>query len=130
VPVDLGAIGLPTYIYGSREDHIVPWHGAYESTRLLSGQNRFVLGASGHIAGVINPPAPNKRSHWTSDALPEQADDWLAGATEHRGSWWPDWGQWLAQFSGGLRPAPAAPGNAKHRPIEAAPGSYVKKKAE
>jgi len=130
VPVDLGAIGLPTYIYGSREDHIVPWHGAYESTRLLSGQNRFVLGASGHIAGVINPPAPNKRSHWTSDALPEQADDWLAGATEHRGSWWPDWGQWLAQFNGGLRPAPASPGNAKHRPIEPAPGSYVKKKAE
>ena len=130
VPVDLGAIGLPTYVYGSREDHIVPWHGAYESTRLLSGKNRFVLGASGHIAGVINPPAPNKRSHWTNDALPAQADDWLAGATEHRGSWWPDWGQWLAQFNGGLRPAPTAPGNAKHRPIEPAPGSYVKKRAE
>ncbi|MCM5569120.1 class I poly(R)-hydroxyalkanoic acid synthase [Burkholderiaceae bacterium FT117] len=130
VPVDLGAIEVPTYIYGSREDHIVPWQGAYESTRLLKGQNRFVLGASGHIAGVINPPAPNKRSHWTNDSLPQQAEDWFDGATEHRGSWWPDWGQWLAQFSGGLRPAPTAPGNAKHRPIEPAPGSYVKKKAE
>jgi polyhydroxyalkanoate synthase len=130
VPIDLGAIGLPTYVYGSREDHIVPWQGAYESTQLLRGPNRFVLGASGHIAGVINPPAANKRSHWTNEALPANADDWLAGAAEHRGSWWPDWGRWLAQFGGGLRAAPEAPGNADHPPIEPAPGSYVKKKAD
>ncbi|MFA7666319.1 MAG: alpha/beta fold hydrolase, partial [Burkholderiaceae bacterium] len=130
VPLDLGSIGLPTYIYASREDHIVPWQGAYESTRLLKGENRFVLGASGHIAGVINPPAANKRSYWSNDALPADAEDWYAGAVEQRGSWWPDWGQWLAQFGGGLRPAPAAPGSAAHPPIEPAPGSYVKKKAE
>ena len=129
VPIDLGAIATPTYIYGSREDHIVPWQGAYESTKLLSGPNRFVLGASGHIAGVINPPAPNKRSHWINESLPELAEDWFDGASEHRGSWWPDWGRWLAQFSGGLRPAPAAPGNADYRPIEPAPGRYVKQKA-
>jgi polyhydroxyalkanoate synthase len=130
VPVDLGAIGLPTYVYGSREDHIVPWQGAYESTQLLHGANRFVLGASGHIAGVINPPAANKRSHWINEALPEKADDWLAGATEHKGSWWPDWGRWLARFKGGERAAPAAPGDADHPPLGPAPGEYVKKKAE
>ena len=125
-----GAIGVPAYVYGSREDHIVPWQGAYESTQLLSGPNRFVLGASGHIAGVINPPAANKRSHWTNESLPADADAWFEGATEHRGSWWPDWGRWLSQFGGGLRAAPESPGNADHRPIEAAPGSYVKKKAD
>jgi polyhydroxyalkanoate synthase len=130
VPIDLGAIEVPTYLYASREDHIVPWQGAYESTRLLSGPLRFTLGASGHIAGVINPPAPNKRSHWTSDSLPERADDWFESATEHRGSWWTDWGRWLQQFNGGTKPAPAQAGNARYRPIEPAPGRYVKEKAE
>jgi polyhydroxyalkanoate synthase len=130
VPVDLGEIDVPTFVYGSREDHIVPWQGAYESTQLLSGELRFVLGASGHIAGVINPPSKGKRSHWTGDSLPEKADDWLAAATETRGSWWPQWTQWLAGFAGEQRPAPAQPGNARYRPIEAAPGSYVKEKAE
>jgi len=130
VPVDLGEIGVPTYIYGSREDHIVPWHGAYESTKLLSGPLRFVLGASGHIAGVINPASKGKRSHWIGDALPESADDWFEAATEHPGSWWPDWAKWLSSFGGERRPAPKQPGNARHRPIEAAPGSYVKEKAD
>jgi polyhydroxyalkanoate synthase len=130
VPLDLGAIDVPTFLYASREDHIVPWQGAYESTRLLSGPVRFVLGASGHIAGVINPPASNKRSHWSSDTLPARAEDWLESATEQRGSWWPDWGRWLSQYGGGMREAPAAPGNARYRPIEPAPGRYVKEKAE
>jgi polyhydroxyalkanoate synthase len=130
VPIDLGKIDVPTYIYGSREDHIVPWRGAYASTRLLSGPLRFVLGASGHIAGVINPPAANKRSHWIGDSLPEQPDDWFDAATEHRGSWWPDWGHWLASFDDGRRPAPAVAGNDQYRPLEPAPGSYVKEKAE
>jgi len=130
VPVDLGEIGVPTYIYGSREDHIVPWHGAYESTQLLSGPLRFVLGASGHIAGVINPASKGKRSHWIGDALPENADDWLAAATELPGSWWPDWAKWLAGFAGESRPAPKQAGNARYRSIEPAPGSYVKEKAE
>ena len=100
VPLDLSAIEAPAFIYGSREDHIVPWKGAYESTRILGGKKRFVLGASGHIAGVINPPKSNKRSHWTNEKLPAAADAWLAGATEHPGSWWTGWSKWLADFGG------------------------------
>ncbi len=96
VPGDLGEIDVPTYLYGSREDHIVPWHGAYESTKLLSGPVRFVLGASGHIAGVINPASKGKRNHWIGDSLPDSAEDWLAAATDHPGSWWPDWARWLS----------------------------------
>ncbi len=129
VPVDVGEIGVPTYLYASREDHIVPWQGAYESTQLLSGPLRFVLGASGHIAGVINPPAKGKRSHWLGDHLPERAEDWFAQATERPGSWWPDWAQWLSAFAGEPQPAPRRAGNARHQPIEPAPGRYVKEKA-
>jgi polyhydroxyalkanoate synthase len=134
-PVDLGAIQAPVYIYGSREDHIVPWTSAYRSTQLLKGKKRFVLGASGHIAGVINPPPkpgkPPKRSHWIAKgaALPADADAWLASATEHPGSWWPDWSAWLASHAGPAKPAPKTPGNRKYKPIEPAPGRYVKVKA-
>ncbi|MEY2893953.1 MAG: class poly(R)-hydroxyalkanoic acid synthase [Pseudomonadota bacterium] len=129
--VDLGAITAPTYVYGSREDHIVPWDGAYRNTQLLKGKVRFVLGASGHIAGVINPPAKGKRSHWigATAALPAQADDWLAKAKEHPGSWWTDWANWLKGQSGKLVAAPKTPGNRKYKIIEAAPGRYVKQKA-
>ncbi len=129
-PVDFGAIGVPAYVYGSREDHIVPWRGAYGSTQLLSGPNRFVLGASGHIAGVVNPPAKGKRSHWIGDSLPADADAWLAAATEVAGSWWPDWARWLAGFSGGTRKAHARLGSERWRPLEPAPGSYVKHRAD
>ncbi|MBN9463270.1 MAG: class I poly(R)-hydroxyalkanoic acid synthase [Burkholderiales bacterium] len=130
VPVDLREIDVPTFVYGSREDHIVPWRGAYESTQLLAGPLRFVLGASGHIAGVINPASKGKRSHWVGETLPEEADDWFAAATELPGSWWPEWSRWLAGFAGESRPAPKQPGNARYRAIEPAPGSYVKEKAE
>ena len=126
VPVDLGAIRLPTYILATREDHIVPWKIAYLSTRHLKGDTRFVLGASGHVAGVINPPAKNRRSYWASDDVSAGADEWLAGAAETRGSWWPDWDAWLREFSGGERAAPKKLGNAKFKPIEPAPGRYVK----
>ena len=126
VPVDLGAIGLPTYILATREDHIVPWKTAYLSTRHLKGETRFVLGASGHVAGVINPPSKNRRGYWTSDRLPAKAEAWLAGAEEAPGSWWPNWNAWLEGFSGGERAAPKKPGNAKFKPIEPAPGRYVK----
>jgi len=126
VPVDLGAIGLPTYILATREDHIVPWKTAYLSTRHLKGETRFVLGASGHVAGVINPPSKNRRSFWRSDRLPAKAEAWLAGAEETRGSWWPDWNAWLEGFSGGERAAPKKLGNAKFKAIESAPGRYVK----
>ncbi len=129
VPLDVGEIGVPTYIYASREDHIVPWQGAYESTQLLSGPLRFVLGASGHIAGVINPPAKGKRSHWLGENLPEDAEEWFAQASERPGSWWPDWAQWLSAFAGEQRRAPSLPGNARYRAIEPAPGRYVKEKA-
>jgi polyhydroxyalkanoate synthase subunit PhaC len=127
--LDLGLIKAPVYLYGSREDHIVPWHGAYASTGVFKGKKRFVLGASGHIAGVINPPAANKRSHWLNDKLPVKANDWLAGATEVPGSWWTDWTEWLKPLAGKLVAAPKKPGSAAHKAIEPAPGRYVKQKA-
>ncbi len=132
-PLDLGTITAPAFVYGSREDHIVPWKAAYASTQILRGPTQFVLGASGHIAGVINPPPrpgkPAKRSHWTHSRLPAQADDWLAGATEHPGSWWSRWSDWLAPHGGRLVAAPRGYGSRSHKRIEAAPGRYVKVKA-
>jgi polyhydroxyalkanoate synthase len=127
--VDLGAIDAPVYVYASREDHIVPWTGAYASTALLSGKKRFVLGASGHIAGVINPPAKKKRSHWTNTTTPKDPQRWLAGATENPGSWWTDWAAWLAPLSGKQIAAPKTLGSRKYKSIEPAPGRYVKAKA-
>ena len=127
--VDIGAIEAPFFVYGSREDHIVPWQAAYASMPLISGDKTFVLGASGHIAGVINPPAKGKRSFWTNAAVPARADDWMASATEHPGSWWPTWSGWLKGHAGKLANAPRAPGGAGFKAIEPAPGRYVKAKA-
>jgi polyhydroxyalkanoate synthase subunit PhaC len=127
--VDLGAIDAPVFVYGSREDHIVPWTAAYASVPLFKGERQFVLGASGHIAGVINPPAKGKRSHWTNNKLPATADAWFKGATEHPGSWWPVWADWLKPQAGKLVNAPKAPGSTKFKAIEPAPGRYVKAKA-
>jgi len=126
VPVDLGSIRLPTYILATREDHIVPWKAAYLSTRHLKGDTRFVLGASGHVAGVVNPPSKKRRSFWTNDRLSASAEQWLAGAEELPGSWWSNWNAWLEGFSGGERAAPKKLGSAKFKPIEPAPGRYVK----
>ena len=123
---DLGKIAAPVFIYGSREDHIVPWTAAYASVPLLKGKRRFVLGASGHIAGVINPPAKGKRNYWTNDKLPATAQEWFDGATSHPGSWWTDWSKWLASHAGKMVAAPRAPGNREYKVIEAAPGRYVK----
>ncbi|MFV0672240.1 MULTISPECIES: class I poly(R)-hydroxyalkanoic acid synthase [Variovorax] len=130
--IDLGRIDIPAYIYGSREDHIVPIGGAYASTQLLPGKKRFVMGASGHIAGVINPPAKKKRSHWIREdgKFPRTQAEWLSGAQEHPGSWWTDWAQWLKGHAGKQIPAPKAYGNGKaYKAIEPAPGRYVKAKA-
>jgi polyhydroxyalkanoate synthase subunit PhaC len=127
--LDLSKIKAPAFIYGSREDHIVPWKGAWESTKILGGKCRYVLGASGHIAGVINPPQAGKRSHWTNEKPAASADAWLAGATEHAGSWWPDWTRWLAGFGGGEQPAPKGAGGRGFKVIEPAPGRYVQQKA-
>lgn len=132
--VDLGKIDTPTFIYGSREDHIVPWQSAFESIRLLNpkkkNNNRFVLGASGHIAGVINPPVKKKRSYWINDKPTADADEWLKGAAEHPGSWWTEWAGFLAKLAGKQVPAPKKYGNAKYKSIESAPGSYVKAKSD
>jgi polyhydroxyalkanoate synthase len=125
VPIDLSQIAMPTYIYASREDHIVPWRSAYRSTGLLGGDLCFVLGASGHIAGVVNPPQPGKRNYWTNELLTEGADDWLARAGSHAGSWWPHWHRWIAEHGGGMHSAPRREGNARHRPLGPAPGTYV-----
>jgi polyhydroxyalkanoate synthase len=128
VPVDLGEIDVPAYLYASREDHIVPWKSAYQSRNLLGGDTRFVLGASGHIAGVINPPQKTKRNYWTSDSPAPGADQWLSNAQSVPGSWWPDWSRWLQQHAGARVAKPAQLGNARYRPIEPAPGRYVKVK--
>jgi polyhydroxyalkanoate synthase len=124
-PVDLARVTLPAYVFASREDHIVPWNSAWRTPDLLGGKSTFVLGASGHIAGVVNPPASGKRNYWTNDARPASAGEWLATATSHPGSWWPHWYRWLDHHAGGRRAAPAACGNADYPPIEPAPGRYV-----
>ncbi len=128
VPVDLGQITVPAFVYASREDHIVPWQTAYASTQLLGGDVRFVLGASGHIAGVINPPAKKKRNHWVGKPAAD-ADRWLERAEDVPGSWWPAWMDWLGEHAGCLVAAPKSAGSRKHKPIEPAPGRYVKTKA-
>ena len=127
--IDLSKLDMPAYIYGSREDHIVPIGGAYASTQVLKGPKRFVMGASGHIAGVINPPAKKKRSHWIGDKLPVSHQAWLADATEHAGSWWPDWAAWLKRHAGPQIAAPKSYGSRKYKALESAPGRYVKAKA-
>ena len=130
--IDFGHLDLPVYIYGSREDHIVPINASYAATKVLPGDKRFVMGASGHIAGVINPPAKNKRSHWirSDNALPQTLEDWIAGADEFAGSWWTDWAQWLKGHAGKQIAAPKRYGKGtKFKEIEAAPGRYVLQKA-
>jgi polyhydroxyalkanoate synthase len=126
--VDLGKITIPAYIYASHDDHIVPWKSAYESTHILNGKNRFVLGASGHIAGVINPPAKNKRHYFENNKLAKTADEWLASAKDIKGSWWPNYAKWLEQFGGKKIKASKTFGNAQYKKLEAAPGKYVKEK--
>jgi len=139
--IDLTSIAAPAFVYGSREDHIVPWPSAFGSLNILNPgkpkANRFVLGASGHIAGVINSPAKNKRSYWTNDkpagrggAKVADAEAWLAGATENPGSWWPEWAAFLATHGGKDVKPKAKQGNARYKPIEPAPGRYVKVKAD
>jgi polyhydroxyalkanoate synthase len=131
--IDMGKIKIPVYLYGSREDHIVPIGGAYASTQVFKGKKRFVMGASGHIAGVINPASKGKRSFWTAPAnhFPAKAQEWVESATEHKGSWWTDWAAWLKPLAGKQIAAPKQYGKGKTYPvIEPAPGRYVKAKAK
>ena len=130
--IDLASLDMPVYLLATREDHIVPWQSAYESTQILGGQKRFVLGASGHIAGVINPASKNKRSYWinesTDNAVAVSAAEWLNVATEQKGSWWKDWQQWLHAFAEGQKAASYEMGNTQYKAIEPAPGRYVKER--
>jgi polyhydroxyalkanoate synthase len=127
VPVDLRKVTIPAFVLSSREDHIVPWRSAYRTLNHLgSADKTFVLGASGHIAGVINPPAANRRSHWIGEPYPADPGEWLSEASEKHGSWWPRWAEWLEKHTGGKRKAPAGTGSTKYKPIESAPGRYVK----
>ncbi|HEY2254096.1 MAG TPA: class I poly(R)-hydroxyalkanoic acid synthase [Variovorax sp.] len=129
-PVDLGRIDMPCYVLAAKEDHIVPWRSAYRTTQLVGGKSQFVLGASGHIAGVINPASKNKRSYWTGGTQGDSAEAWLSSAQEAPGSWWTHWRQWLQPAEGKQVPARKRLGNVQHEPIEAAPGRYVKQRAD
>jgi polyhydroxyalkanoate synthase len=128
VPIDLRKIRVPSYIAAAKEDHIAPWKSVYAGSRLYSGERRFVLGASGHIAGIINPPSANKYGYWTNDAAPGDAAEWLEGAERHEGSWWNDWQAWVAGF-GGKKILARIPGDGALPTIEDAPGGYVKQRA-
>ncbi len=125
VPIDLSTIDLPIYIQSSREDHIAPYPSVYKATQIYSGDTTFMLAGSGHIAGVINPPAANKYGYWTNDALPADPETWIAGADYHEGSWWPHWHGWLKGQSGRRIPA-RQPGDRELAVIEPAPGRYVR----
>ncbi len=127
-PIDLGRVKVPAYFLSTREDHIAPWKSTYRGTQMLGGPNRFVLAASGHIAGVVNPPEGGKYSHWINPGLPSDPDTWLAGATEIAGSWWSDWQRWITALDDTRVPA-RIPGEGALPVLEEAPGSYVAVKA-
>ena len=126
IPIDLANVDTPSYFVATVADHIVPWQASFRSSQKFSGPVRFILGGSGHVAGVINPPEPGKYPHWINEESCADAESWQQGATEVTGSWWPDWKKWLEDYSGSTLPA-RKPGKGKKYPIlEDAPGSYVK----
>ncbi|HEX6792449.1 MAG TPA: class I poly(R)-hydroxyalkanoic acid synthase [Casimicrobiaceae bacterium] len=129
VPIDLSKVDVPTYFVSAIEDHIAPWKTTYAGPGLMKGSKRFVLSGSGHIAGMINPPAANKYGYWTNEKLAGDADAWFAGATQHAGSWWTDWRAWIQPFLDKEVPA-RVPGKGKLPVIEAAPGSYARLRAD
>ncbi|MDE1902858.1 MAG: alpha/beta fold hydrolase, partial [Alphaproteobacteria bacterium] len=124
VPIDLRKIKTPTFILSTREDHIAPWRSTYVATQLYAGPVTFVLAASGHIAGVVNPPGKSKYGHWTNDKFPKDPEAWLKDAQFHDGSWWSRWEEWVKQFAGGEVDA-RVPGDKKLKPLADAPGTYV-----
>ncbi len=128
VPIDLKKIDMPVYFLSTLADHIVLWQGAYEGTRHVSGDTRFVLAGSGHLAGVINPPEGGKYPHWINQQLPDSASEWFEGATKHEGSWWPDWYAWLKGHDATKTTAPVPGKHPDFPALEPAPGSYVKKR--
>jgi len=134
--VSLKRLKMPAFVFSAREDHIVPWRGGYRSALTLGGPTEFVLGASGHIAGTINSASKNRRSYWIGGTSPAakkarmgpDPDQWLERATEHPGSWWTLWSKWIAKHGGRKVAARKRLGDAKHKPIEPAPGRYVKER--
>ena len=126
VPIDLRNLRQDVYAVGTQQDHIVPWKGAWRITQLVGGSAHFVLGRSGHIAGVASPPNKSK-GYWTNDKPVESADAWLEGAEFHEGGWWTDWVEWLKPRSG-ESVVPPSIGSRAHRPITPAPGTYVLEK--
>jgi polyhydroxyalkanoate synthase len=129
VPLDLRQIKTPSYVISTQDDHIAPWKSTYAAANIYSGPIRFVLAASGHVAGVVNPPAADKYGHWTSPAKrknPKTPHAWLRGAEQHKGSWWPDWDKWVKGHAGNKDVAARKPGSGKLKPICDAPGEYVK----
>jgi poly[(R)-3-hydroxyalkanoate] polymerase subunit PhaC len=130
VAIDLRKIAMPAYFISTVEDHIAPWKSTYKGARILAGPVRFVLGGSGHIAGIVNPPAANKYGYWTHPQLPESAEAWQAAAARHEGSWWTDWHNWISERNGAERVAAREPGAGSLKSIEDAPGSYVKVRVE
>ncbi|KAA3655272.1 MAG: class I poly(R)-hydroxyalkanoic acid synthase [Proteobacteria bacterium] len=129
VKVDLGKVDVPAYLLAAREDHIVPWQSAYLVRKLLGGETTFVLGASGHIAGAINPASKNRRSYWTGEAQSADPDEWLDSAQEQPGSWWLHWIEWLKTRGGKQVAARGRLGSTTYEAIEPAPGRYVKEKS-
>ena len=130
VPVNLAQVKLPTFVFAAIEDHIVPWTAAYRSAQALGGKVEFVLGASGHIAGSMNPASKNKRNYWAGGKFAAKPEDWQAGSESVPGSWWTRWAEWLKPQSGRLVAAPAKLGNRAYKEIEPAPGRYVQARAE
>jgi len=128
VPIDLSQVDIPVHIVSTKEDHIAPWPATYVATQLYAGDTTFTLAGSGHIAGIVNPPTQTKYGYWTNDENPPTPDDWLAGATQHEGSWWPHWLKWVRKQAGKKVPA-RVPGNGEAPALEDAPGSYVKLRA-
>ncbi|MGH6827627.1 MAG: class I poly(R)-hydroxyalkanoic acid synthase, partial [Rhizomicrobium sp.] len=129
VTLDLSKVKVPVYLQSAKEDHIAPAISVFKAAKLFGGPVRFIMAGSGHIAGVINPPAAKKYQYWTNDSLAETLDAWRKDAALHRGSWWGDWDHWLGALSGGSIPA-RVPGGGKLRVLGDAPGSYVKTKAQ
>jgi polyhydroxyalkanoate synthase len=127
--IDLSKVRMPTYFISAVEDHIAPWKTTFEGPKIIAGKSRFVLAGSGHIAGMINPPAANKYGYWTNDERATDADAWFANATQHDGSWWTDWRNWITPYLD-REVAARVPGKGKLPVIEAAPGSYARLRAD
>ena len=129
VDIDMTKVKTPCFFLSTMEDHIAPWKATYAATQLFSGETTFTLAASGHVAGVVNPPHKNKYGYWTNSKNPADPDEWFSNAKSHDGSWWPQWQKWIGKYAGD-KVAARKIGGGKLKPIEDAPGSYVKMKAD